>query len=327
MTTTRPTRHRRRSTALLGVILGATALVATACPEPPPSAGSGTTTTPGPTTTAAPTTTTPSSIKTLTNASFEWTVSKQTNNASQAPGQVNYWSAGISDGTAATYTATNGNATVLKKNAAGTYVPIGSETAVSFANKNRDGAGNVVTSSNAFFLGQKVRYTGGTGTVNTATGASTIQWTGTFTINFYGTYVPFWIKNPKLVVNGSGVGTLTASIAGFASSQDDPTIRIQLPERTVTLAEFTGLSAANTSGFTSTPAFLNVAAQLPSAQAAAAPQIAKTSANAGYWGAWPKSFVDFQIETGLGAYWYTSGSSSDVNKPVDPLTVAYNIAP
>ena len=118
----------------------------------------------------------------------------------------------------------------------------------------------------------------------------------------------------------------TKALGCFVSPMMRP-VTMWLPERTVTLAEFTGLSAANTSGFTGTPAFLNVAAQLPSAHATAAPQIAKTSANAGYWGAWPKSFVDFQIETGLGAYWYTSGSSSDVNKPTDPLTVAYNIAP
>ena len=43
-----------------------------------------------------------------------------------------------------------------------------------------------------------------TGTVDTATGAATIQWTGTFTINFYGRYVPFWIENPKLVIDSSG---------------------------------------------------------------------------------------------------------------------------
>ena len=82
----------------------------------------------------------------------------------------------------------------------------------------KDGAGNNVTATNANYLGQKVRYTGGTGTVNTTTGAATIQWSGTFTVNFYGPLVPFWITDPKLTVTPNGSATLTARMGGFASS-------------------------------------------------------------------------------------------------------------
>ena len=73
--------------------------------------------------------------------------------------------------------------------------------------------------------GQKVRFIGGTGTVNTSTGASTIQWTGTFTINFYGSYTPFWIKNPKLEINASGQGSLTALVGGIKSDHTAPLCR------------------------------------------------------------------------------------------------------
>src|SRR5690606_16382105 len=114
---------------------------------------------PSPTSSTSTTSTAPSPVRTVTNASFEWTISREANNGAFAPGEVNYWSAGKSDSTAATYVPTNGNATVLKQNASGAYVPINSETTVNYANRNRDGAGNLVTAFNNFYLGQKVRYT------------------------------------------------------------------------------------------------------------------------------------------------------------------------
>lgn len=267
----------------------------------------------------------PDTVKTLTNAVLEWTVSREADFASFAPGEVNYWSAGQSDSTAATYVATNGNATVLKKNASGVYVPIGSEPAVSWANRNKTGTGIVVTVGGTNYLGQKVRYTGGTGWVNTATGESSIQWTGTFTINFYGRYIPFWIINPKLTVNAAGVGKLTATMGGFASSLDNPEVRTPLPETpNVTLADLPSVPGANSTGFVASTAYLNTTITPPPG---AGPQVPKTPANQAFWGAWPQSFVNFQGATGLGSYWYTSGGSVDPRKPSEPITVTYNIAP
>ena len=92
-----------------------------------------------------------------------------------------------------------------------------------------------------------MRFTGGTGTVDSATGVSTVQWTGTFTVNFYGKYVPFWIINPKLTVNAAGVGQITATLGGYASSLENPDVRTLLPATpNVVLANFTSVS--NTSG-------------------------------------------------------------------------------
>lgn len=311
----RPSRSIRR--ALLGAAVLAPALLATACPVDP-GTGTGTTTTP------APTTTTPGgdTVRTLTNASFEWTVSREADHGTFAPGQVNYWSAGESDSTEATYVATNGGATVLKKNAVGTYVPIGSEAAVSWANRGKDGTGVAVGATSANYLGQKVRFTGGTGTVDTATGAATIQWTGTFSINFYGKYVPFWIKNPKLVVNAAGQGSITATVAGFASTIDNPDVRTALPATNVTVATLPSVAGANNVGFTAATGYLGTVITSPPSN----PQIAKTSANTPFWGSWPQSFVNFQQATGLGPYWYTSGGTTDNQKPQEPITVRYNLA-
>ena len=297
----------RRRTMAAGLLAVAALAVAACAPEP---------STPTPTTAPSGTT------KTVSNATFEWTISKEANNAAFAPGQVNYWSAGKSDSTQATYVPTNGNATVLKKNAAGTYVPIGSETAVNWANKGKDGAGNTVTATNAFFLGQKIRYTNGTGTVNTATGAATIQWTGTFTVNFYGTYTPFWIIDPKLTVDPGGAARITATVGGIASDMDDPTIKVTVPDTpNIVLAEFADVySGGNaTSGWTSPTKYLGTVITPPAGQS---PQVGGANA-----GSWPQSFVNFHGTTGTGSYWYSSGGSVDANKPQDPVSVGYTLNP
>jgi len=304
-------RLTRRALGSLAVALAASGIAA--CVPPTGGGGGGGTTT--------TTTTLPSTTVTVTDASLEWTISREADNASFAPGQVNYWSAGISDSTAATYVPTNGNATVLKKNASGSYVPIGSEDAVSWANRNRDGAGNVVTATNAFYLGQKIRYTGGTGTIDTASGAGTIQWTGTFTVNFYGQYVPFWIVDPTLTIDEDGSGTLQATLGGTAKDMADPEAPgTPLPSTKVTLADLPdvyGSGGSHTTGFTAATAYLGSSVTVP-----ATPQLPKTGTNEGYWGAWPQSFVDFQTDTNLGSYWYTSGSPADPKKPQEPITVS-----
>ncbi len=302
--------HRTRTRTLALAVAAAAAVALAAC---------------APTTPSAPTTTAPGA-RTVSNATFEWTISREADNGSFAPGQVNYWSAGQSDSTQSTYVPTNGNATVLKKNASGTYVPIGSEAAVGWANRNKDGAGNTVTATNAFFLGQKVRYANGTGTVNPSTGAATIQWTGTFTVNFYGQYVPFWIVNPKLTVNPGGAAKLTATLGGYASSIDTPDVRTPLtPVANVVIAEFANVWAGGSTatGFTSATRYVGTAVTTP----AEAPQVAKTTTNQSYWGAWPQAFVNFQNATGLGTYWYTSGGTADAKKPQEPVRVAYTLDP
>lgn len=296
-------------------LFAAGALAAAACtpPTPPPPTTTTTTTVPG------------GSVVTVDDAVLEWAVSREADNGTFAPGQVNYWSAGESDSTEATYVATDGDVTVLKKNAAGTYVPIGSEPAVSWANRDKDGAGNVVTATNPFHLGQKVRLSGGDGTVDTSTGEATISWEGTFSINFYGTLVPFWMIDPVLSVDAAGDGTLTATMGGFASDISDPSVRVPLPATPgVVVAELPDVwaSGSPSTGIVDAPtAYVGNAVTVP---AGATPQAAQSPSNQAYWGAWPQSFVDFQQDTGLGSYWYTSASAVDPKKPQDPVTVTWS---
>jgi hypothetical protein len=253
---------------------------------------------------------------TVTDATFEWAVSDEANAAS-FNGQCNFWSAGQSDGTAGTYVATNGNATVVKLNAADQYVPISD-----YGSRCKDKLGdpvNFLGGVAAKRLGQKVRFTGGTGTLDPATGATTIQWTGTFTVNFYGTLVPFWITNPRLVVDTGGAGTITASMGGYASDQANPDVKVPLPATSgVVIARFAGLDTRNTTGFSATPSYAGVPYDVDPATG----QSPQNRVNAG-WGAWPAPFVDFQMATGLGSYWYSSGGSIDVRKPPTAVTVGF----
>jgi hypothetical protein len=283
---------RRALVAGLGLVVGAAGLVAID---------------------AAPAGAAPTSV---TGATFEWRVSDETNAAS-FNGQCNFWSAGRSDGTSGTYAATNGNATVLKLNAANGYDPI-----ATYATRCLDRAGvavNTVNGSGARRLGQKVRFTGGTGTVDPATGASVIQWTGTFSINFYGTLVPFWIENPKLTVDATGAGRITATVGGYAADQSDPETRVLLADRpNVVVATLAGVAGANSTGFTATPVYAGVTYDADPVWG----QSPQNRVTAG-WGSWPVPFADFQMQTGLGAYWYTSGGQADVRKPPYAVTVTY----
>lgn len=308
----------RRS--LAAATLAALAIVAAACfPEPPP-----------PTTTTT-TSEVPGTVVSVDDAVLEWAISNETNNAA-FNGQHNYWSAGQSDSTEATYVATNGNATVLKKNSSGDYVPIGSESAVSWTNRGKDGNGVNVTVFSANFLGQKVRYSDGTGTVDTTSGEATISWDGTFTINFYGSLVPFWITDPVLDVDASGNGTLSATVGGYASDISNPDERTPLDDvEDVVIAELPDVWATGSlsTGFSAAPTdYLGnaVTVEAPNTPQAAMAPCPCPPGNESYWGGWPQDFVDFQSQTGLGSYWYTSGlASTDAQKPQQPVSVSFTL--
>lgn len=298
MTHTRTARLRRRW-AGAALALGLSA-VATACPPVDGGGGTGTTTT----TTAAP------GVETLHDVTFEWAVSEEANTGA-FNGQCNFLSAGRSDGLAGTYAATNGDATVLKLNAAGVHVPVSD-----YATRCKDRNGVPVTATGSNRLGQKVRFTGGDGTYNPSNGATTVQWTGTFTINFYGTLVPFWIVDPKLVINANGTGQITATLGGYSSDISDPDNRELLADvPNVVVANFSGVANDDVETFTATPVYAGVVYNSPNT-----PQNRVIPG----WGSWPVSFAAFQEQTGLGAYWYTSGSSADARKAPAPFAFDLN---
>jgi hypothetical protein len=234
----------------------------------------------------------------VTGATFTWSVSAEMQSAPPFGG-CNYMSAGESSGNQATYATTAGNVSILKNGAAPTW-----------ANKCEGAATGT--------QGQSVVWSGGTGTVDPATGASTLSFTGKFTINFYGGLVPFTIVDPVVTSTADGDGKIVATVNGYESSMENPTVKVPLnPVSGVVVADTTGVDAGAT-GYTVTPDYAGVTYD-PPAGSGGTPQ---NRVNPG-WGAWPTSFVDYHYQTGLTSYWYSSGGAADPKKAPAAFTIAY----
>jgi hypothetical protein len=234
----------------------------------------------------------------VTGASFQWDISTEV--AAKAPpfGGCNYLSAGASDGTSAQYQVTAGDVAIVRTDGATpTYAT------------RCTGVGSPF---------QKVNWTGGTGTVDPDTGAATLSFTGELSVNFYGGLVPFTIKDPVVTVGADGSTTVVATMYGWESSMEDPSVKVPVaPVTGVVVADASGVDAGST-GFTINPAYAGVTYDVPSGQTGT-PQ---NRTNAG-WGSWPSSFVDFHYLTGLTSYWYSSGGAADPFKAPTPITVSY----
>ncbi|GAB3512930.1 hypothetical protein [Phytohabitans suffuscus] len=237
--------------------------------------------------------------QTIDGAVFEWGVSTEMQ-AAPPFGGCNYLSAGESDGTQASYQTSVGDVTVLKDGAAPTW-----------ANKCNGAPTRAVN--------QKVVWSGGSGTVDPATGEAQLSFTGQLSLNFYGGLVPFTIEDPVVTVAADGSGQVVATLFGYASSMENPTVKVPLdPVTGIVVADLSDVNAGGT-GFTVTPDYAGVEYE-PPAGSGGTPQN-RTVAG---WGSWPDSWVDFHYETGLTSYWYSSGGSADPYKAPTAITISYD---
>jgi hypothetical protein len=236
--------------------------------------------------------------RSLTGVRLDWSGSQELQR--KAPnGTSSYFSAGTSTGNQATYAASAPNVRVLQIAAGGGEQPAGWAT--------RD---QHLTSGGR----QLVRLVGGTGAI-APDGSATVSWPGSFSVNMYGGLVPFTVSAPALTLDADGDGKLAATLAGYASSQANPSERTPLaPVADVTLATFSGGRIDPSAPSTLTPGYAGVEVDLPAGQA----QQLRSGED---WGAWPQSFVDFQVQTGLGSYWYSSGGAADPYKASSPIVL------
>lgn len=254
---------------------------------------------------------------TIDGAVFRWGINAEANAASFAPGTVNLLSAGIVTAassadrvTQANWKQTDGNTSILKRQSDGSYA------AATFAGLRTDAAGTTITTGNGLNSGHIAEIVGGTGMVDVDANTAVIQWTGSFTSAFYSGMTRSWITDPKLTVAADGTGTVTATLGGYGTSMDDPDKFESLtPETDVVVATLTGVDVTPT-GFTVTPEYLGRTVTVPEGSVA---QVTGGATS----GAFPQSFVDFQIKTGQGPYWYSSGGAADARKPASPLSIAY----
>jgi hypothetical protein len=221
-------------------------------------------------------------------------------------GGAREWKAG--DGL---YRATAGKVRIEKPDIDGAY-----DTA-SFATKCLDATGSPVSvSSLTSTSGNQVVIDGGTGRLVDGAGLE-IRWRGSFTVAYYGGMTYWSVTDPVLTLDEDGDGSLVAQASGYAASMSDLGKWDPIAPRSIVLAELRDVDIAAAAGFAAQPRYLGVTAL-------DAGQVARTSQNADYWGAFPASFVAFQKITGQVGYWVTTGGQRDRAKVPTPVYVSYD---
>ncbi|WP_146191979.1 fibronectin type III domain-containing protein [Bifidobacterium catulorum] len=257
-----------------------------------------------------------STAKTTSDATLSWGLSKIATGGAWFGG-CNFLSAGEAgnSGSSAPWTASNpnpgyksadGNVTIKSPDANGdlTVTPTWETKCLTPSGK----AATAYTNGTGTSTDATVNFSKGTGTIDTAANTADIQWTGSFTVAFYGGMTYWFAADPELKVNADGTATLTADLSGYAADRNDPSKWSKIPvQENKTIAELKNVKVTDT-GFTVTPEYDSIkTTEVPDG------------------GSWPQDFVSFQDLTGQASYWYNSGSS-DANakaKAPTPITIAY----
>ncbi|WP_159501063.1 HtaA domain-containing protein [Microbacterium sp. 18062] len=245
----------------------------------------------------------PAETTTYTGVAFEWTGSAEWQAQPPNGSAAHYLSAGVSDGTEATYSAKKDGAEILQRTSSGsdtaTYATRG-------AHVNVDGAAQVV------------RLDDGTATVE-PDGSAVIEWPASFSVNFYDGLVPSTMSNLVLTVDENGSGTLTADLSGYQGDIANPNAPKEAvtPAADVTVATFANVTVDTENGFTVRPDYRNVTITAPEGEAS-------QNTTVSGWGAWPQEFVTFHGATGLAAYFYSTGGSLDSKKAPNAFAVGFD---
>ncbi|MDO4908372.1 MAG: hypothetical protein Q3962_00760 [Corynebacterium sp.] len=197
--------------------------------------------------------------------------------------QVDYFSAGKSDGTENTYQTTDRNVRVLF------------EDGPSPTWETRDASVNREST-------QYVKLSNGKGVLK-PDGSGEVRWEGTVSLNLGHGKAPFYFTNPVLTVNADKTAKLTATFGGYTEA--DKQLLGEKPNQT--LATFSNVDLIPDGELTLQPDFDTVIAPT-NPDGSSIPQ--KTSGV--HWGSWPADVVEFHYATGLADYWY-SIDNSDVD--------------
>lgn len=254
---------------------------------------------------------------TVSNAEFRWGLNPETGSGAFFGG-CNFLSAGTSGDAGGaivwpddTYFATtDGAVTIERPTGDSGYEPL------AWADRCLDPQGNTVTTADFRNTGVQAVISGGKGDIDPDAGTAEISWDGAFTVVFYGGMTYWWAADPVLTVE-DGKGRITATGGGFGASMEDLSKWEELPEREIVLADLGDVDLSSGVGFSTIPDYLGVEITTP-------PDGAPQRTDREEWGSFPQSFVDFQVETGQAAYWYSSGGLRDPAKPTSRLYVSYD---
>ncbi|PWD50293.1 hypothetical protein C8046_06065 [Serinibacter arcticus] len=150
------------------------------------------------------------------DVTLTWQLNEETGGGAYFGG-CNYLTAGLAGNTGSSrlwteadgfYQATEGNVSIVKPTAdGGTISP-------TWATKCQNAAGGTVSPAAGSSTNNRVVITGGTGTVDLASGTATVAWDGDVTIVFYGGLTYWSISDPELTVAADGTGQLTGTASG-----------------------------------------------------------------------------------------------------------------
>jgi hypothetical protein len=176
-----------------------------------------------------------------------------------------------------------------------------------------------------------VRFDGGDGRVDPATGAGTLTWEGSYTVNAYPASfnAPDEIySDPQLAVAANGSGTLTMdfSIGEGVDQAGNPFEEKDFGRITLATFDAGSLTAQSDGGYRVTPDYQGVEVTIPDTEQT---RDCTTAGGAtGWWGAWPQDFI-----TALGSHpsgrsvlphFYSSGCAGNQDlKPPLPIDVTY----
>ena len=258
----------------------------------------------------------------VSDAVFSWGINAESGAGAYAPGTCNFLSAGVSGdaGKSSTWSKEDaeakklfspeeGNVKILRPTADGGTQPI------TWDNKCQTPEGERVNTYNgetAKRSGNFVEISGGKGTIDPETNSGTIEWEGSFTVVYYSGYTYWSVSNPKLEVK-NGKGKLTGTFSGYGTDMADLSKWEKLKPVEGTIADFKNNTVElDENGFTVTPDYEGVDSGQPD-----------QNKEKDGWGSFPKSWVDFNVQTGQTQYWYTSGGTADPRKAPTALTVKY----
>ncbi len=275
----------------------------------------------------------------VSGASFDWGIHDYIQYGGTGA-SCNFMAAGAFDGTnattsAATYATSAGNVALLRGGVPATN---------NYADRCAGYSNFVSGSSNPGGppANLKARWTGGTGTRDTVTGATTLNFVGALVLKYSG--APIRITDPVLTVSAAGVGELRGTVAVGNT--------VAAPAYTtpnVLIASMSGVTTSAT-GFTSTPSFFgNSVSALAAVVPATTPPtsiiqpvpIIQAQTYLGSpggtpaWGAWPAAWISALQNNGAasgdgGRFWSSSigatETTGDRTKAPSGITVSYTHA-
>jgi hypothetical protein len=172
-----------------------------------------------------------------------------------------------------------------------------------------------------------VRFSGGEGTVDTATGAGTFRWAGSYTVSAYPASFnapPETFRDPILTVAADGSGSLSFELAtGVGADMDGATVPAAELGRLTVLTFSAGAAQATAGGVRLSPDYRGV---VLGAETGSQVQCTAGEGATGWWGSWAPQFVA-AVPASLRPHYYSTGcGGAQDTKPPLPVDLSYQVA-